>query len=534
MANWHRYPGGVYQTRDDLYGELEQRRKKILALGDPKVLDKRKKAGQLNARERLGYLFDGGDYTEIGTHVKNRTTLFGMDKADIPAEGVVTAMGKVNGRYAVSFAEDFSAMAGSFGEYHGKKEAYAIQFAMDKGLPVIGMNDSGGARLQEGMDTLESYGWLFHTQDLASGVIPQIALLLGPCLGGQAYHPIMQDFIIQSRPHGFMGIAGPAFVETVMGEKISLDDLSGWQAHAVRSGQTHLVAENDKHAIDLAKGLLSFFPSCNKEKPPRNDTADVPDRPIPSLDTLLPDEPFKPFDMMEVIKSIVDEGYFLETLGYFAQHMITGFARFHGRPVGIVANQPMVTGGIIDCNAADKAARFIRFCDLFNIPLVTLVDCPGYLIGSQSDWAGILRHGAKLLYAWTDATVPLISIILRKSYAGAHYGMLDKSIGADFVFAWPTARITIVGAATAASVIFAREIKESKTPDETKAQRLQEFSEIYENPYVSAERGYTDDVIMPHDTRKYINRALDLLANKYVQPGTCPWKVWRKYSNINL
>jgi len=534
MSQWFHFPGGVYKKKEDLYKELEERRKKICALGDPKVLEKRKKANQLNARERLEYLFDDGDYTEIGMHIKNRTTLFGMDKADVPAEGVVTAFGKVNGRYVVSFSEDFSSMAGSFGEYHGKKEAYAIQFAMEKGMPVIGLNDSGGARLQEGMDTLESYGWLFRTQTLASGVIPQIAILMGPCLGGQAYHPIMQDFIIQTRKTGFMGIAGPAFVETQIGEKITLEELSGWEAHAIKSGQTHVVAEDDRNALDKAKELLSFFPSSNREKPPRIQTEDPPDRVIKELDDILPDEPFKPFDMYKIIEAIVDDGYFFETLGLHAKHIITGFARFAGRPVGIVANQPMVAAGMLDMDAADKAARFIRFCDLFNIPLVTLVDCPGYVIGSRADWSGILRHGAKLLYAWSDATVPLISIIVRKSYAGAHYGMLDKSIGADFVFAWPNARITIVGAATAASVIFAREIKESSNPEETKAKRIQEYSEIYENPYVSAERGYTDDIIMPHDTRKIINRALDLLENKYVTPGTCPWKVWRKYSNINL
>jgi acetyl-CoA carboxylase carboxyltransferase component len=344
----------------------------------------------------------------------------------------------------------------------------------------------------------------------------------------------MQDFIVQTRNTGFMGIAGPAFVETQTGEKIGLEELSGWQSHAVKSGQTHIVAEDDRHAIELGKALLSFFPAHNREKPPRLETSDPEDRVVPELDTILPDEPFHPFDMYEVIRKLVDDGYFLETLGYHAKHLITGFARFGGRPVGIVANQPSVAAGILDCDASDKGARFIRFCDLFNIPLVTLVDCPGYLIGSQSDWAGILRHGAKMLYAWTDATVPLVSVIVRKSYAGAHYGMLDKSIGADFVFAWPTARVTIVGAATAASVIFAREIKEAQNPEETKAKRIQEYSEIYENPYVSAERGYTDDVIMPRDTRKYVNVALDLLANKFVEPGTCPWKVWRKYSNINL
>lgn len=534
MSDWHEYPGGVYKSREDLYKELQERRERIMQLGDPKVLDRRRQAGQLNARERLEYLFDGGDYTEIGMHIRNRTVHFGMDEAWIPAEGVVTAYGKVNGRWVVSFSEDFSAMAGSFGEYHGKKETYAIQFAMERGWPFIGINDSGGARLQEGMDTLEAYGWLFRMQDLASGVIPQIALLLGPCLGGQAYHPIMQDFLIQTRETGFMGIAGPAFVKTQIGEDISLQQLSGWQAHAVKSGQTHIVAEDDKDAIDKAKELLAFFPANNREKPPQIKTDDPPERIVEELNDIVPAEPFKSFDMKKVIKALVDDGYFVETLGLYAKNLITGFARFNGRPVGIVANQPMWAAGILDIDSSDKGARFIRFCDLFNIPLVTLVDCPGFVIGSQSDWAGILRHGAKMLFAWSDATVPLISIILRKSYAGAHYGMLDKSIGADFVFAWPTARVTIVGADTAASVIFAREIREAENPEETKARRIREYSEIYENPYVGAERGYIDDIIMPHDTRKYINRALDLLVNKFVTPGTCPWKVWRKYSNINL
>lgn len=534
MTEWHEYPGGVYKTKPDLYQELQEKREKIMQMGDQKLLEKRRQAGQLNARERLEYLFDRGEYTEIGMHVKHRTIHFGMDKAWVPAEGVITAFGKVNDRWVVSFSEDFSSMAGTFGEYHGKKETYAIQFAMEKGWPVIGMNDSGGARLHEGMDTLEAYGWLFKMQNLASGVIPQIALLLGPCLGGQAYHPVMQDFLIQTRNTGFMGIAGPAFVKTQIGEDISLEELSGWKAHAVKSGQSHVLAEDDKDAIDKAKELLSFLPSNNRQKPPRLKTEDAPDRIVKELNDIVPDEPFKAFDMKEVIKRIVDDGYFFETLGLYARHLITGFARFNGRPVGIVANQPTQAAGMLDINASDKGARFIRFCDLFNIPLVTLVDCPGYIIGSQADWAGILRHGAKMLYAWSDATVPLISIIIRKSYAGAHYGMLDKSIGADFVFAWPTARITIVGAETAASVIFAREIKEAENPEETRRKRIREYSEIYENPYVGAERGYIDDVIMPHDTRKYINQALDLLENKFVTPGTCPWKVWRKYSNINL
>ncbi len=329
-----------------------------------------------------------------------------------------------------------------------------------------------------------------------------------------------------------MGIAGPAFVQTQLGEKITLQELSGWKAHAVKSGQTHIVAADDKDALDKAKELLSLLPSNNGEMPPRLETKDDPERIIPELDTIIPDRLNQPYDMYKVIKAIVDDGYFFETLKEHAKMVITGFARFNGRPVGLWANQPMVAAGAIDIDAADKGARFVRTCDLFNIPVVTLGDCPGYMIGSEQDWKGILRHGAKLLFAWADATVPLISIMLRKSYAGAHYGMLDKGIGADLVFAWPTARVTIVGAETAASVIFAREIRESENPAETKAKRISEYSELYENPYRAAERGYVDDIIMPSDTRKVINRALDILENKWERaPFARPW---RKYSNINL
>ena len=508
--------------------ELKKKREHVLQMGGAKAIEERHKKGQMSARERIDYFFDPGTFTEIGLFVKHRTTAFGMDQREVPAEGVITGFGKVNGRWVVVASEDFTSMAGTFGDYHGKKFAHAMDFAKEKGWPFVGMNDSGGARLQEGMDCLEAYGWLFRSQILASGIIPQIALLMGPCLGGQAYHPIMQDFLIQTRHTGFMGIAGPAFVKTQTGEEISLDELSGYKAHAIKSGQTHIVAEDDKDALDKAKELLSFFPSNNKEKPPRIGTKDDPERAIPELNTLVPEEQYRPFNMYELIKRIVDDGYFFETMGLYARNMITGFSRFNGRPAGIIANQPMWMGGALDVDASDKGARFIRFCDLFNIPLVSLQDCPGYLIGSQQDWRGILRHGAKLLFAWADATVPLISIMARKAYAGAHYGMLDKSIGADFVFAWPIARITIVGAETAASVIFAREIREAKNPQEVRARRIKEFSELYENPYRGAERGYIDDVIMPQDTRKMINKALDVLENKTVT------RPWRKYSNINL
>jgi acetyl-CoA carboxylase carboxyltransferase component len=331
-----------------------------------------------------------------------------------------------------------------------------------------------------------------------------------------------------------MGIAGPAFVKTQTGEEISLEELSGWKAHAIKSGQTHIVAEDDKDAIDKAKVLLSFLPSNNREMPPHTESRDDPHRTCPELNTVIPDNPTQPYDMYKVIKTIVDDGYFFEILKDHARSVITGFARFNGRPVGIWANQPMWASGIIDVDAADKGARFIRFCDLFNIPVVTLPDCPGYMIGSDQDWKGILRHGAKLLFAWADATIPLIAIILRKSYAGAYYGMLSKSIGADLVFAWPTARVTIVGAETAASVIFAREIREAKNPEEVQSRRIKEYSEIYENPYRGAERGYIDDIITPSDTRRVINRSLDILADKNKNNKAFLARPWRKYSNINL
>lgn len=511
-----------------VYEEYEQKKEKIKQMGGAKAVEAQHKSGKWTARERIEYFFDPGTFTELGMFVKHRTVAFGVDKREIPAEGVIVGFGKVNGRYVVAASEDYTTMAGTFGEYHGKKFSQAIDFAKEKGWPFVGMNDSGGARLQEGMDTLESYAWLFRSQILASGIIPQVALLMGPCLGGQAYHPIMQDFLIQCRNTGFMGIAGPAFVKTQTGEEIALEKLCGVQAHAVKSGQTHLIAEDDKDCLDKAKEVLTFLPSNNKEKPPRQETKDDPERIILELDSLVPEQPSKAFDMHGVIQRIVDEGYFLELMRDYARNVIIGFARFSGRPAGIVASQPMWAAGTIDCDTADKVARFVRFCDLFNIPLINLHDTPGYMIGSAEEWRGILRHGAKMLYAYIDATVPKITVILRKSYAGAYLGMCSKDTGADLVFAWPIARVTIVGAATASSVIFAKEIRDAENPEEVRQKRLREYSELYENPYRGAERGYIDDIIIPSETRKYINRGLDILENKAeVRP-------WRKYSNINL
>ncbi len=511
--------------------QYKKRREKIKQMGGPKAVEEQHKKGSLTARERIEYFFDPGTFTEIGLYVTHRTTAFGLDKKEIPAEGVIVGFGKVNGRLVVTAAEDYTTMAGTFGEYHGKKFSEAIDLAKNMGVPFVGMNDSGGARLQEGMDTLQCYAWLFRSQILASGIIPQIALIMGPCLGGQAYHPVMQDFLFQCKGSGRMGIAGPAFVKTQTGEDIDIDTLCGIEAHAVKSGETHVVCEDDKDCLDKTKELLSFLPDNNKTESRKltyREPEDDPQRIIPDLETIVPEQPYIPYDMHEVITRIIDNGHFFEIHKEFAQNVIVGFARFGGRSAGIVASQPMVAAGAIDCDAADKIARFVRFCDLFNIPLINLHDVPGYWIGSAEEWKGILRHGAKMIYAYIDATVPKITVVVRKSFAGAYTGMCCKDTGADFMFAWPFARICIVGAETAASIIFAREIKEAEDPKAMKEKRIAEYRELFENPYCAAERGFIDDVILPGETRKHIARALELLENKTVA------RPWKKFSNINL
>ncbi|OPX82537.1 MAG: Methylmalonyl-CoA carboxyltransferase 12S subunit [Pelotomaculum sp. PtaB.Bin013] len=513
---------------EGLYEELALNRKRVKAMGGEKAVAKQHKDGKLTARERIEYFFDPGTFTEIGMYLKHRANHFGLEGKDIPAEGVVCGYGKVNGRMVMVGAEDFTSMAGTFGEYHGKKFAAAIDMAKDMGIPFVGMNDSGGARLQEGIDTLQAYAWLFKAQDLASGIIPQIATLMGPCMGGQAYHPVMQDFVFQCRNTGFMGIAGPPFVKTQLGIDIDLPTLSGWQAHAVKSGCTHVVVEDDKDCMDKVKELLAFFPQNNREKPERIACDDDPLKLVPELDEVMPENRNMPYDMHKVIYSIVDNGYFFEIHENFAKNVIVGFGRFNGRATGIVASQPNWMGGVINCDAADKVARFVRFCDLFNIPLVNIHDTPAFMIGPEEDWRGILRHGAKMLYAYIEATVPKVTIIMGKSFAGAYLGMCCKDTGADIVFSWPQATVTIVGAETAASVIFAKEIKNSENPKETAAQKIKEYKDLYQNPYSAASRGYIDDVIMPNETRRNICLSLDMLENKTVA------RPYRKYSNINL
>jgi acetyl-CoA carboxylase carboxyltransferase component len=510
------------------YKEYEDNRRSVAQMGGEEAIKRQHASSKLTARERMDYFFDDGAFTEIGPFVTHRTTAFGLDKKEIPADAVVVGFGRVNERYVVAAAEDFTAMAGTFGEYHGKKFSEAIKMAKEKRVPFVSLNDSGGARLQEGMDTLQAYAWLFREQILASGIIPQIAIIMGPCLGGQAYHPVMQDILIQCRKTGFMGIAGPAFVKTQLGEEISLERLCGAQVHAVISGQTHVIAEDDEDALDKAKEILGFLPSNNEEKPPRINSDDDPEREAAELDELIPVDPSLPFDIHIVIDRIVDNGNFFELFKDFAKNVVIGFARFGGRPVGIVASQPNWMAGALDCNAADKVARFVRFCDLFNVPLINLHDTPGFLIGSKEEYRGILRHGAKMLYSYIDATVPKITVILRKSFAGAYTAMCCKDTGADFLWAWPNARVSIVGADTAASIIFAKEIGKADDPGKIRSERIEEYMKKFENPYEGAKRGYIDDVIMPRETRKFINRSLDFTENKRVV------RQFRKYSNINL
>jgi len=513
---------------EGLYADLKARRDQIDAMGGEAAIAKVHKEGKLSVRERVAYLFDEGTFTEIGKHIKHRTTEFGLKGKVIPAEGVVCGYGRVNGRMVMVGAEDYTAMAGTFGEYHGKKFADAITMAKNMGIPFIGMNDSGGARLQEGIDTLEAYAWLFRAQNLASGIIPQIATLMGPCLGGQAYHPVMQDFVLQCRDYGYMGIAGPAFVKAQLGQDIDLQTLCGWQSHAVKSGCTHVVVGDDYDCIDNVKELLSYLPQNNREKAPRIECTDDPMRMVPELDEILPENRNYPYDMHGILNLIVDNGKFYEIHTEFAKNVIVGFGRFNGMSTGIVASQPNWLGGVIDCDAADKVSRFVRFCDLFNIPLVNIHDTPAYMIGPDEDWKGILRHGAKMLFAYIDAIVPKVTVIIGKSFAGAYLGMCCKDTGADIVFGWPQATVTIVGAATAASVIFAKEIKNADDPVAKAAERKQQYQDLYENPYSAAERGYIDEVMMPHETRRNICLALEMLESKNEA------RPWRKHSNINM
>ncbi|HEA47364.1 MAG TPA: methylmalonyl-CoA carboxyltransferase, partial [bacterium] len=446
--------------------------------------------------------------------VEHRAKELGMDKKELPGEGVVTGYGHIDGRRVCLFAQDFTVAGGSLGEMHAAKICKIMDLAMKMGIPLIGMNDSGGARIQEGVDSLKGYGDIFYRNTIASGVIPQISIILGPCAGGAVYSPAITDFTFMVKGISRMFITGPDVIKTVSGEDVSQEELGGAMAHNQLSGVAHFACESEEEAFSFLKKLLSYIPSNNLEEPGIVDLGDDPNRMDETLANLVPAIPKKPYDVRDVIEKVVDAGEFFEIQSYFAPNIVIGFARLNGYSVGIIANQPKVLAGILDVNSSDKAARFIRFCDCFNIPLVTFVDVPGYLPGTDQEHGGVIRHGAKLLYAYSEATVPKLTVILRKAYGGAYIGMCSRHLGADAVYAWPTAEIAVMGPQGAAEIIYRKEIASAKKPQEVLTEKVTEYAEKFANPYVAARRGYVDKVIEPYETRPQLIKALEMFSTK--------------------
>ena len=488
--------------------------------GGQKRIDKQHEKGKMTARERIEKLFDENTFVELDMFMKHRCTNFGQDKKDLPGEGVITGYGTVDGRLVYAFAQDFTVEGGSLGEKHAHKIWKVMDLSMKMGAPCIGINDSGGARIQEAVDALSGYAGIFYRNTAASGVVPQISVIMGPCAGGAVYSPAITDFIYMVKNTSQMFITGPAVIKSVTAEEVTAEALGGAMTHNSVSGVAHFAAENEDDCIQQIRYLLSFLPSNNMDDAPIVETGDDPSRMDESLNSVVPDNPNAPYDMKDVIRSIVDNGEFYEVHQYFATNIITCFARFDGRSVGIIANQPNVMAGCLDVNASDKSARFIRFCDAFNIPLVNLVDVPGFLPGVGQEHTGIIRHGAKMLYAYSEATVPKVTVITRKAYGGSYIAMCCRELGADQVMAWPSAEIAVMGPAGAANIIF------RKDPD--KDQKTAEYVEEFATPYKAAERGYADMVIEPKETRPYVITALNALASKReVGPA-------KKHGNIPL
>ena len=498
----------------DKLTELQYRRNVIEQGGGEAKIKKQHDSNKLTARERINALLDEGSFVEIDAFVTHRCHEFGMEAVDAPAEGVVTGYGTVDGRLTYVYAQDFTVIGGSLGEMHAKKICKVMDMAAKMGAPIIGMNDSGGARIQEGVDALAGFGEIVVRNTQYSGVIPQISVIMGPCAGGAVYSPAITDFIFMVDKTSKMFITGPQVVKSVTGEDVSAEDLGGSKVHAEKSGVAHFTAPSDEECIAQIRKLLSYLPQNNLEEAPYTAPVDPINRLSEKLTTIVPDEPNKAYDVKEVINEIVDAGSFFEVQEGFAQNIVVGFARFNGASVGIVANQPKVKAGSLDIDSSNKAARFVRFCDSFNIPLVTLTDVPGYFPGKDQEQGGIIRHGAKLLYAYSEATVPKINVITRKAYGGAYIAMSSKHIGADLVMAWPTAEIAVMGPDGAANIIFKKEIADSANPIATRAEKIQEYSNKFASPFVAAQRGYVDDVIEPDSTRPRIIAALEMLASK--------------------
>jgi methylmalonyl-CoA carboxyltransferase large subunit len=501
-------------TMQDKIAELRRRREEATLGGGAEKLEKHRQSGRLTARERVAALVDAGSFEEIGQLASHRATLFGMQDKTFAADGVITGAASIAGHLVHLASQDFTVAGGSAGEMHSIKVAEIMHASLKTGSPFVFINDSGGARVQEGIAALSGYGKVFHANVMLSGAVPQISLICGPCAGGAAYSPALTDFIIQTR-QAQMFITGPQVIKQVTGETVTADELGGPDSHMVHSGVIHFIADDDRHAIALCRKLLGFLPSNNLEDPPILE-GDYSIAPNPLLETLLPEQSKQGYDVREVIAAVVDNGDFLEVQAAHAMNIVVGFARICGSSVGIVANQPSVKAGVLDINASTKAARFIRFCNAFNIPLLTFVDVPGFMPGVEQEYGGIIRHGAKLLFAYSSATVPKITVILRKSYGGAYLAMCGKDLDADRVFAWPTAEIAVMGAEGAAEIVFRKEIADAEHPEERRAELIASYRDTFSNPYVAAEQRLVDAVIEPALTRQHIAQALEYLRIKRI------------------
>jgi propionyl-CoA carboxylase beta chain len=496
---------------DDVLADLDRRAE--LGGGDQR-LRRQRESGKLTARERIDLLFDAGTFEEIDKFVTHRCLDFGMAGQIVPGDGVVAGHGRINGRLAYAFAQDFTVFGGSLSETNAAKIVKIMDLAMKMGAPVIGLNDSGGARIQEGVASLAGYADIFLRNTLASGVIPQISAVMGPCAGGAVYSPAITDFTIMVKQTSYMFVTGPDVIRTVTHEQVTKEELGGAMTHNEKSGVAHFAVENDEECVLLIRELLSFMPGNNVDEPPRATSADPRDRADPQLDTLVPAAPNQPYDMLDVIHAVVDDRYFLEVHAHYAKNILVGFARLGGRPVGIVANQPAYLAGTLDIDASTKGARFVRFCDAFNIPLVTFEDVPGFLPGTVQEYGGIIRHGAKLLFAFAEATVPKLTVITRKAYGGAYCVMSSKHIRTDLNFAWPTAEIAVMGAEGAVNILYKRELDAAADVAAARAAKIAEYREKFANPYVAAQRGFIDEIIRPHQTRAKLINGLETLDTK--------------------
>lgn len=513
----------IYEKINELY---DRRREIELGGGDERI-QKQHEKGKLTARERIDLLLDPGTFVELNPFIEHRSTDFGLENQKGPGDGVVTGYGKVNGRPIFLFSQDFTVFGGALGEMHAKKIANVMDLAAENGAPFVGLNDSGGARIQEGVVSLDGYGHIFYRNSIYSGVMPQISVIMGPCAGGAVYSPAITDFVFMVEKTSQMFITGPKVIETVTGEQISPEDLGGAKVHNTISGNAHFRGESEEEVLEQVRRLLSYLPQNSEEKPPMAEK-DHEDDYRPDLTDVIPFDALRPYDVRKVIEQVVDADTFLEVQQDFAKNIVVGLARIKGETVGLVCNQPKVMAGGLDIDSSDKAARFIRFCDSFNIPLITFEDVTGFFPGVKQEHGGIIRHGAKILYAYSEATVPKLTVILRKAFGGAYVALNSKSIGADLVFAWPNAEVAVMGPQGAANIIFAREIENSEDPEATRAQKIEEYREKFANPYVAASRGMVDDVIDPRETRIKLIQALEMLRNK---KETRPHK---KHGNIPL